>query len=126
MLITAVAAAVMAAAADPIARVLIHGTHGASNPAYLARAIALFAPGVIGFALVAHLGRALYAGTIGPVEALADGRIVQVLPDWNFLPNYSGQLWILHPPTRHLPLKLRVLMDFLAERLGGVDGLQFS
>ncbi|HBJ99969.1 MAG TPA: transcriptional regulator, partial [Delftia acidovorans] len=57
-------------------------------------------------------------------EALADGRIVQVLPDWSFLPNYSGQLWILHPPTRHLPLKLRVLMDFLAERLGGVDGLQ--
>uniref|UniRef100_UPI00359FE0FB LysR substrate-binding domain-containing protein n=1 Tax=Delftia acidovorans TaxID=80866 RepID=UPI00359FE0FB len=50
-------------------------------------------------------------------QALADGRIVQVLPDWNFLPNYSGQLWILHPPTRHLPLKLRVLMDFLAERL---------
>ena len=55
-------------------------------------------------------------------EALADGRIVQVLPDWSFLPNYSGQLWILHPPTRHLPLKLRVLMDFLAERLGGVGG----
>lgn len=47
---------------------------------------------------------------------------MQVLPDWSFLPNYSGQLWILHSPTRHLPLKLRVMVDFLAERLGGAGG----
>lgn len=49
--------------------------------------------------------------------ALEQGRIVQVLPGWSFLPNYSGQLWVLHPPTRHLPPRLRVLIDFLAERL---------
>ena len=50
-------------------------------------------------------------------QALAQGRITEVLPGWSFLPNYSGQLWVLHPPTRHLPLRLRVLVDFLAERL---------
>lgn len=50
-------------------------------------------------------------------QALRQGRIVEVLPGWSFLPQYSGQLWALHPPTRHLPLRLRVLIDFLAERL---------
>lgn len=50
-------------------------------------------------------------------HALQQGSIVQVLPDWTFEPNYSGQVWILYPPTRHLLPKLRVMIDFLAERL---------
>ncbi|KAF7598507.1 MAG: transcriptional regulator [Candidatus Dactylopiibacterium carminicum] len=50
-------------------------------------------------------------------HALQQGLIVQVLPDWSFRTNYSGAAWILYPPTRHLPPKLRVFIDFLAERL---------
>ncbi|MCP1633157.1 LysR family transcriptional regulator [Kerstersia gyiorum] len=51
-------------------------------------------------------------------QALREGRIVQVLPDWSFKTSYSGDVWVLYPPTRHLPPKLRALMTFLAERLG--------
>ncbi|MCL2894785.1 LysR family transcriptional regulator [Brenneria tiliae] len=68
-------------------------------------------------------------------HALRQGRVVQVLPEWQFLTHYSGELWILYPPTRHLPPKLSVLIHFLAERLSreptlgkitGADGEQAS
>ncbi|MGH3322017.1 MAG: virulence factor MviN, partial [Streptosporangiaceae bacterium] len=47
--------------AGPVARVFILGGPGAADPAQLARALVAFAPGLVGFGLVAHLGRALYA-----------------------------------------------------------------
>ncbi|CAM3843204.1 LysR family transcriptional regulator [Xenorhabdus thuongxuanensis] len=50
-------------------------------------------------------------------QALQQGRLVQVLPDWNFKANYTGELWILYPPTRHLPPKLSVFIEFLAKCL---------
>lgn len=50
--------------------------------------------------------------------ALQQGLIVQVLPEWTFKTHYSGQAWLLYPPTRHLQLKLKLLIDFLAEHLG--------
>ncbi|CAM3842327.1 DNA-binding transcriptional LysR family regulator [Kerstersia gyiorum] len=50
-------------------------------------------------------------------HALAQGLIVQVLPDWVFKTHYSGQAWLLYPPTRHLEPKLKVLIAFLAEQL---------
>ncbi|PHM37226.1 LysR family transcriptional regulator [Xenorhabdus innexi] len=50
-------------------------------------------------------------------HALQQGRLVQVLPDWSFKANYTGELWILYPPTRHLPAKLSVFIEFLAECL---------
>ncbi|OBX38021.1 HTH-type transcriptional activator AmpR [Halomonas elongata] len=50
-------------------------------------------------------------------EALQQGLVIQVLPDWTFKTNYCGDAWALYPPTRHLPPKLRVLIEFLAERL---------
>ncbi len=50
-------------------------------------------------------------------QALADGRLAQVLPDWVFTTHYTGDAWILYLPTRHLAPKLRVFMTFLAERL---------
>ncbi|HCT9233399.1 MAG: LysR family transcriptional regulator [Alcaligenes sp.] len=49
--------------------------------------------------------------------ALREGRIVQVLPDWDFRTNYCGAAWALYPPTRHLPPKLRLFVEFLARRL---------
>ncbi len=61
LLATAAAAAVLAAAAVPGARVFILGARGDADPAQLARAVVTFAPGLLGYGLVAHLSRALYA-----------------------------------------------------------------
>ena len=43
--------------------------------------------------------------------------IVQVLPDWTFLASYHGGAWLLHSPTRYMPPKLRVFIDYLVECL---------
>lgn len=41
-------------------------------------------------------------------RALEEGRLVQVLPAWDFIASYHGQAWLrLHSPTRYLPPKLR-------------------
>lgn len=50
-------------------------------------------------------------------EALTQGRIVQVLPQWGFRTHYCGDLWALYPATRHLPPRLGAFVNFLAERL---------
>lgn len=57
VLSTAAAAAVLVAAALPVARVVILGAPGSASPAELARALATFAPGLVGYGLVAHLTR---------------------------------------------------------------------
>lgn len=46
-------------------------------------------------------------------QALNDGEIVQVLPEWDFLSSYHGGLWLLYAPNQHLPPKLRVFIDYL-------------
>lgn len=50
-------------------------------------------------------------------HALEQGSLVQVLPDWHFKTNYSGGAWLLYPPTRHVPPKLSVFIQYLAEKL---------
>jgi DNA-binding transcriptional LysR family regulator len=51
-------------------------------------------------------------------DALREGRLVQVLPEWVFEPRaYSGPMWILYPPNRFLPPKARVLIDWLVQRM---------
>jgi DNA-binding transcriptional LysR family regulator len=50
-------------------------------------------------------------------DALKDGRLIVVLPDWEFINAYAGDAWLLYPPTRHLAPKLRVWIDFLIERI---------
>lgn len=57
----AAATAVLVAAAYPAARVVILGAPGGTSPASLARAFIAFAPGLIGYGLVAHLSRVHYA-----------------------------------------------------------------
>lgn len=52
-------------------------------------------------------------------QALAEGRLQQVLADWRYTGSYQGTAWILYPPSRHLPPKLRVLIDHLAAGLAG-------
>ncbi|MWV11103.1 LysR family transcriptional regulator [Pseudomonas sp. R-28-1W-6] len=55
-------------------------------------------------------------------QALAEDRLVQVLADWRYTGSYQGTAWILYPPNRHLPPKLRVLIDHLAAGLGQAAG----
>ena len=51
------------------------------------------------------------------VDALEQGVLVQVLPAWLFKTNYSGEVWVLYPPTRHLPPKISVFIDYLVRCL---------
>lgn len=71
VLVMAAAAAALVAAALPAARMLVLGTPGNPDPAELARALVAFAPGLVGYGLLAHLGRALYAGNAGRAAGLA-------------------------------------------------------
>jgi len=50
-------------------------------------------------------------------EALADGRLHRVLPDWDLLTAYRGNAYLLYPPNRYLAPKLRVLIDYLQASL---------
>ena len=51
-------------------------------------------------------------------QALEEGRLLQVLSDWRYTGSYQGTAWLLYQPNRHLPPKLRVLIDHLAGGLG--------
>lgn len=51
---------------------------------------------------------------------LEAGNIVQVFPDWEFITNYQGAVWVLHLATRHLPQRHRVFIQYLAESLKGI------
>ncbi|MEV7008918.1 lipid II flippase MurJ [Streptosporangium sp. NPDC051022] len=70
LLVMGLAAGVMAAVAVPVSRVFVEGTPG-GDPAEMARAVALFAPGLVGYALMFHLARVLYACGRGRSAAAA-------------------------------------------------------
>lgn len=54
-------------------------------------------------------------------SVVARGDLVEVLGDWEFEVNaYAGNIWLLYPPNRFLPPKVRVLFDYLVERLSDV------
>src|SRR4051812_34584203 len=71
LLAAAGAAAVMVAVAVPASRVLVLGAPGNVAPGVLARALVAFAPGLIGYGLVAHLSRAHYARGQARTAAIA-------------------------------------------------------
>ncbi len=50
-------------------------------------------------------------------QALAQQRVVEVLPQWRYETTYHGTAWLLYPPNRYLPPKCRVLIDYLAQGL---------
>jgi DNA-binding transcriptional LysR family regulator len=56
-----------------------------------------------------------YGPTFICAEALADGRVRRVLADFP-IPDLG--IYAVLPGNRHIPHRVRVLMDFLAERLG--------
>ncbi len=47
-------------------------------------------------------------------SALAEGRVVAVLPDWDILEPYTGTAYAVYTPTRHVPPKVRAFVDHLA------------
>ena len=83
VIVTAAAAAILAASAGPAARVLVLGTRGGVDPVELARAIVAFAPGLLGYGLLAHLSRALYArgDARGPALAAIAGWASVIVAD---------------------------------------------
>lgn len=75
LLVSAAGAAVLAATAVPVAAVFVRGAPGAGVPPDdLARALVAWAPGLVGYGLVAHLSRVLYAGGHG--RQAATGTVV--------------------------------------------------
>ena len=50
-------------------------------------------------------------------EALANGEIVQVLPEWEFISDYSGDLWLLWTRNQHMPARMRAMIDYLSEKV---------
>ncbi|WP_283132839.1 murein biosynthesis integral membrane protein MurJ [Rhizohabitans arisaemae] len=70
VLVSAAAAGILAAVSAPVARVFLDGTHSQVDPGNFAAAVALFAPGLVGYGLVTHLGRVLYARGRGRTAAV--------------------------------------------------------
>lgn len=57
-------------------------------------------------------------------DAVHEGAVVPLLQEWTLGTNFSGDVWILYPRTRHLPPKIRSFVDFIARRLP--DPAQFA
>ena len=51
-------------------------------------------------------------------DALAAGRVVRLLPDWVFDNHYQGTAYLLFAASRHMPPKVRALIDHLVAALG--------
>ncbi|MDB5933814.1 MAG: bacterial regulatory helix-turn-helix, lysR family protein [Massilia sp.] len=47
--------------------------------------------------------------------ALAENRVRQVLPEWDFCEPYAGAVHAVYMPGRHLALKVRVFIDYLLD-----------
>ncbi|WP_067179182.1 murein biosynthesis integral membrane protein MurJ [Microtetraspora niveoalba] len=69
VLASGLAAGALAAVAAPAAEVFLSQADTRIDPAEFARAIALFAPGLVGYGLTAHLSRVLYADGRGRAAA---------------------------------------------------------
>ncbi|GAB3469118.1 lipid II flippase MurJ [Kineococcus endophyticus] len=71
LLVSSLGAAVLAAVAVPVAVVFVHGRVGSGRSGDLGLALVLFAPGLLGYGLVALLTRALYTLGAGRSAATA-------------------------------------------------------
>jgi DNA-binding transcriptional LysR family regulator len=57
---------------------------------------------------------------------IADGRLLPLLPEWTPVGPFGQTAWAIWLPQPHLPPKLRVFVDFLAERLGELPAADFK
>jgi putative peptidoglycan lipid II flippase len=96
LMVSAAAAAVLVAAAQPLSRVVALGAPGRADVRALALAIAVLAPGLLGYGLVAHLGRALAARGEARAAAVATcaGWLTVVVADLVLVPAV-GQRWVI-------------------------------
>ena len=67
------------------------------------------------FAAMAGLGISTHADW-NIDRALRDGSLVRVLPEWHVEDDTA--LWLVYPKTNVLTAKVRVLIDFLVEKIG--------
>ena len=83
VVVTLVAGAALVAAAQPVARVLVQGVGARADVVALAAGIVAFAPGLVGYGLVALHSRALYARGDARTPALCQvaGWLVVVVAD---------------------------------------------
>jgi putative peptidoglycan lipid II flippase len=90
---TAAAAAGLAATSVPAARVLVLRVPGNGDTAALAWTLAAFAPGLLGYGLVAYLGRALYALERWrfAATAICAGWIVVIAADLALVPSFAAR-----------------------------------
>lgn len=54
---------------------------------------------------------------LGVAPMLADGRLVDVFPDW---PDERFPLYALHPSRHHLPAKTRAFLDFIDDLMSSI------
>ncbi|HSG23385.1 MAG TPA: LysR family transcriptional regulator [Azonexus sp.] len=57
---------------------------------------------------------------------IADGRLVPLLPEWTPIGPFGQTAYALWLPQTHLPPKIRVFVDFLAERLRETPAADFK
>ena len=50
-------------------------------------------------------------------QALAEGRLREILPQWRYTGSYQGAAWLLWRQNQHLPPKTRAVIDYLSETL---------
>lgn len=57
-------------------------------------------------------------------EELRRGRIIQLLPEWDFSSvGGQGSAWLLYHPTDYLPTRVRALIDYLVRKVRDDEGL---
>jgi putative peptidoglycan lipid II flippase len=71
VLVSMLGGALIVATAMPLARVFIGQVPGSTPPERMTWALIAFAPGLIGFSIIAHVGRALYARSSGRAATVA-------------------------------------------------------
>ncbi|MDF4583578.1 LysR substrate-binding domain-containing protein, partial [Vibrio parahaemolyticus] len=54
-------------------------------------------------------------------DALEQGEVVEVLPDWMNKGNYHGAIAMQYAQTKYMPARLRVFIDFVKEHLVSED-----
>jgi DNA-binding transcriptional LysR family regulator len=57
-------------------------------------------------------------------EALASGRVVELLPDWTFDSHYQGKVQLLFTASRYTAPKVRALIDHLVATVGQDSGIR--
>ena len=50
-------------------------------------------------------------------EDLDAGNVVQILPDWEFHTAYSGDLWMLYGTSKYIPIRIKIFVQFITEKI---------